>query len=542
MKRRIATHIAAALLITIMAVAACRKKNDPVKVSGVSLNKTTLELAVEGGETLAATVSPADAENQAVAWSSSDAAIATVDQSGMVTAVSAGTATITVTTQDGGKTATCTVTVQAAKIAVIGVTLDKTTATQNVDETLTLVATVTPNDATNQNVSWRSSNDAIATVDNSGTVTGIAAGTATITVTTEDGDKTATCTVTVSEPEPTKEIYALDISEGGNWNYMVAGTDGSSMFIKVDKDTDVPTLLFLKPDKNSDEGYTFLFKENGLPHQMIFGDQVFYFGNFRGNKFDLAVINPENTIEYFLNIETDVDWDDYIGSSVKSKSSSGFRTSLEVFGHAVGLFTCAVSIFAPPVASACVSYVVSTVLHSGIDLFIPSELPSEAAHALIEIVECSRGVGGVPDCISLVERAAYGTAFLAIGITDAIEKRNAINEAMLHIEETEPDPDPEEFTVTFYYARMNIHVFNKGCPDDMTMQVVDSGTGKELATVEMWCPTHDEGTPIVGAPVKMKKGTHRLTLYFNGASEAVSYTKSGTINVTKDMIIRQWCE
>ena len=172
-------------------------KANAVAVTGVTLNKASVELNVGASETLTATIAPADATNKNVTWSSSDAAVATVDANGKVTGVKAGEATITVTTEDGGKTATCAVTVKANTVAVTGVTLNKSTLTLNVGASETLTATVAPADATNKNVTWASSDAAIATVDANGKVTGVKAGTATITVTTEDGGKTATCQVTV---------------------------------------------------------------------------------------------------------------------------------------------------------------------------------------------------------------------------------------------------------------------------------------------------------------------------------------------------------
>ena len=72
-------------------------------------------------------MAPANATNKKVTWKSSNAAVATVDANGKVTGVKAGEATITVTTEDGGKTATCKVTVNAATVAVTGVTLNKAT-------------------------------------------------------------------------------------------------------------------------------------------------------------------------------------------------------------------------------------------------------------------------------------------------------------------------------------------------------------------------------------------------------------------------------
>ena len=174
---------------------------DPVSVTGVSLNKNATTIAIGANETLTATITPANADNQAVTWSSNNTAVATVNQTGKVTGVSAGTATITVTTQDGNKTATCTVTVpdpSADPVAVTGVSLNKTSTSLTVGATETLTATVAPANATNQAVTWSSNNTAVATVNQNGKVTAVAAGTATITVTTQDGNKTATCTVTVS--------------------------------------------------------------------------------------------------------------------------------------------------------------------------------------------------------------------------------------------------------------------------------------------------------------------------------------------------------
>ena len=168
-----------------------------VPVESVSLDKTSLELTKGGTDTLTATITPNNASNKSVTWNSSNPSVATVEN-GVVTAVSAGTATITVTTVDQSKTATCEVTVTAATVSVTGVTLNKTSTSLYVGDTETLTATVAPDNATNKNVTWSSDDTSVATVDASGLVTAVSAGTATITVTTEDGAKTATCTVTVS--------------------------------------------------------------------------------------------------------------------------------------------------------------------------------------------------------------------------------------------------------------------------------------------------------------------------------------------------------
>ena len=171
-------------------------KAAPVAVSSITLDKTTLALVAGGSDTLTATVVPENATEKTVTWSSSDATVATVDQTGKVTAVKGGTATITAAA--GGKSATCAVTVTQP---VTGVTLDKASAElvlggTDAQKTVTLTATVSPENATDKTVTWTSSDAAVATVDN-GVVTAVKAGTATITA--KAGDKTATCAISVTQ-------------------------------------------------------------------------------------------------------------------------------------------------------------------------------------------------------------------------------------------------------------------------------------------------------------------------------------------------------
>ena len=205
-----------AALCCLLAVSACKKDEQEVHVTGVSVSPATLSLVEGTSDQLRATVTPSDAANKSVSWTSSATAIATVDNTGKVTAVSAGTATITVKTADGGKTATCAVTVTTKVIPVTGISIEEG-ATAEVEEgkTVTLTAKVQPDNATDKAVTWTSSNKAIATVAD-GVVTGVAAGQAVITA--KAGDKEATCTVTVKRPEPVdgksmKEVTADDLGK-----------------------------------------------------------------------------------------------------------------------------------------------------------------------------------------------------------------------------------------------------------------------------------------------------------------------------------------
>ncbi|MDR1984627.1 MAG: Ig-like domain-containing protein [Prevotellaceae bacterium] len=137
-----------AALALLMLVASCSKDDIiPVNVTGVELNKTTLTLATGAKETLVATVNPADATNKKLTWSSSNEYIASVNAQGEVTAVADGTATITVTTQDGGNTATCEVTVNDALRTYLKLTL-----LQYADNTVTLAYTAgSPENLTRHN-------------------------------------------------------------------------------------------------------------------------------------------------------------------------------------------------------------------------------------------------------------------------------------------------------------------------------------------------------------------------------------------------------
>ena len=196
------------IILTVLAIS-CQKEKEPeiVKVTGVTLNSTSLTLTEGESQTLSATVSPQDAANKKVIWSTSNASVASVDNGGKVTASAAGSATITVTTDDGGKTATCTVTVKAAVVPVTGVTLEPSTLEITVgDADVKLTATVAPENATDKTVNWASDKAEVATVDDQGNVHAVTAGTANITVTTTDGGKTATCAVKVKAAFPANPL------------------------------------------------------------------------------------------------------------------------------------------------------------------------------------------------------------------------------------------------------------------------------------------------------------------------------------------------
>lgn len=168
----------------------------PVAVSGVALDKKVATINVGKTVTVKATVTPANAANKTLSWTSSNTKIATVSN-GVVKGVKAGRVVITAKTTDGSNiSATCTVTV---KQPVTSISLSKK-ATMYTGKKLTLKAKVNPANASNKALTWKSYNTKIAKVASNGVVTGVKAGTVKITATAKDGSrKSATCTVTVRQ-------------------------------------------------------------------------------------------------------------------------------------------------------------------------------------------------------------------------------------------------------------------------------------------------------------------------------------------------------
>lgn len=223
------------------------KDPNPIAATGVKLNKNTLDLTVDSSETLTANVLPVDATNKDVTWVSSDTDVAAVDENGKVTAAKAGKATITVSVKSNPElTDTCEVTVTDQIFSVTGVMLTPDKAELYVGETKNLTVVFAPSNATNKNVTWESSDPAVATVAD-GVVTAVGKGTATITVTTEDGGFTATCEVTVKIPVSSVTLNPTSIAlVVGNTKQLIAtvepaNADDSTVTWKS-SDTNVATV------------------------------------------------------------------------------------------------------------------------------------------------------------------------------------------------------------------------------------------------------------------------------------------------------------
>ena len=199
-----------------------------IAVTSIELDKTSLTLKPGETATLVATVKPDNATDKTVTWTSSNPEIAIVDETGKVTTIKAGSATITA--KAGEKTASCKVTVC---IPVTSVELNKTTLNMKVGDTETLVATVKPDNVTDKTVTWTSSDPEIATVDEVGKVTAVKDGD--VTITAKAGEKTATCSVTVSS-----SVYVGNAVDIGIVNIREDGTAYNLHWADCNLGTDKP--------------------------------------------------------------------------------------------------------------------------------------------------------------------------------------------------------------------------------------------------------------------------------------------------------------
>lgn len=177
---------------------------------GITIEPEEIEIYTGETSQLNATLFPENTSDKTLKWESSNTSIVTVDQTGLIRAIKAGSATISVTSTDGGNhSATCTVTV---KQHVTSVSISPSSLSLHNGQTSTLNATVLPSDATDKTLSWKSSDVSVATVDDSGNVTGIGRGRTTVTATSRDGELESKCEVEVRQLAEEISIDESDVT------------------------------------------------------------------------------------------------------------------------------------------------------------------------------------------------------------------------------------------------------------------------------------------------------------------------------------------
>ena len=210
MKKRI---VALLLLACMLFAFSAETFAATVRVKSVKITGGNVSILVGDSITLKATVTPSNATNKGVTWSTSNKAIATVSSTGVVKGLKAGKVTITATSKDNKKIkATCEI--EVASVPVKGLEIVNGNAKISVGESITLKTTVTPSNATNKGVTWSTSNKAVATVSSSGVVKGLKTGTVTITATSKDNKKISrSCIIEIVLPYV--PVNSLRITNGG---------------------------------------------------------------------------------------------------------------------------------------------------------------------------------------------------------------------------------------------------------------------------------------------------------------------------------------
>lgn len=280
-----------------------------VTVSQVSVSPTTLDLSVSESKVITASAVMTDQTKVTTAsdftFQSSDAKIATVDASGKVTGIAAGTATITVSYKDAQgniKSANCTV--KVTQQTMQGIALNKTTLTLRKGTSETLTATVTLSDGTKitdaGKMTWKSSDTSVATVDAAGKVTAVANGTAKITVTYKDAagnTKSVECTVTVVA-NPEQDTSSKLVDKSGNQIYVkdssgnyVAATfadyyRASAFYIKADVE-------YIYTGWQTINGNVYYYDKN---HNKVTGDQIIQGIKYHFNNEGILAMNNNGVL------------------------------------------------------------------------------------------------------------------------------------------------------------------------------------------------------------------------------------------------------
>gem|GEM_PF-6529064 len=342
--------------IMLMAVMTGCRPDEPKTISVTSITiSPSGDVSVEVGKTttLSATIAPSDATNKAVTWSSGNTNIATVDaQTGVITGVSAGTVTIHATAADGsGVVVTKSVTVVPNEIKVTGIAIAPAeNVSVVVGRTITLTATVSPANATNNEITWSSLNPSIATIDTqTGEVTGVSAGKATIRVSAAGGSGvTASKDVTVNEPILPNYI-AIDQNLGDQIGYAILGLDGSGYFYEFQNAYSyIPQRISIYDGNQNKVELIINFDENGLPKNILSEGFSIVLGKYQENRFNAVFVTKNGDIHMFENLVTDVFWDEYLNGISSFPTRAISNDPLQWINWAVGGIGCVLSVAAAP--------------------------------------------------------------------------------------------------------------------------------------------------------------------------------------------------
>jgi glucosylceramidase len=399
-----------------------------VAVTGVGVNPTTASVAVNNTTQLNATIAPANATNTGVTWASSNTSVASVSSTGLVTGVGAGTATISVTTLDGNKTATAAITVTV--IGTTGISVSPTSASFFATQTQQLTASVLPANASNKSLTWASSNTAVASVNANGLVTGIAQGTATITVKTVSGNFTATTAITIKGQEAFNGVVASvpGIIEAENYDlggqgvaYNDADASNQGGAYRTNEAVDIATI-------SGTTGYTTGWAADG--------EWLEYTTNVTGGTYtiDATVASPNSgkQLRVLLDgvalgtiaIPNTGDWNIFQTVSIPNISFAGGNGKilrLEIIGGDFNIDKIQMrSVTTIPVASVAINPTSVSVGAGGTTQLNATVAPSNASNKNVTWTSSNNSVATV-NASGLVTGVASGTATITVKTVDGLK-------------------------------------------------------------------------------------------------------------------------
>lgn len=297
-------------------------------VSSITFDRSSVTLSVGKSTTVTATVSPYNAYNKTLSWSSSNSSVATVDSNGKITGLRAGYATITARATDGSN-CSASLSVEVTPVYVTNIILSYSSWSLSVGESFTITATIYPSGATNKTLSWSSSNNGVATVDSNGRVTARATGSTTITARATDGsDCSCSCQVTVKPTlvssltlYPTNlslkigDTYQLNayVSPGDANNQTLAWSSANDGIAKVDSNGKVTAIsagtatITAKTTDGSNLKATcqVVVQNQQITSLSLSPNQVVLYrqGNNTPKADVMSVIYPQNATTQYLNWE-----------------------------------------------------------------------------------------------------------------------------------------------------------------------------------------------------------------------------------------------
>jgi len=210
-----------------------------------------------------------------------------------------------------------------------------------------------------------------------------------------------------------RQIYAMDVSANSDWNYMVFDDSGAGFLYRADNN-DHPTRMFIRPDKDADDGYTYIFNDKGLPEKIIHNDYIFIFSNYSGYKVDIILMKPDGSTVPYLDTQTEINFDEFINSHRSISGSDRSLTDWDWLGFAstaIDIGTCLVAPWCPPAWIGCGTFLATEAAGLAIDFFLDGNSEADA-HIILDTFGCVTGGGGnildiigtANDCLSSYNR------------------------------------------------------------------------------------------------------------------------------------------